>query len=185
MPHSKWGSVNKRGPHNVGTWNSMWTYTRPHSVFLQCWRIGFSLSIQSKGVSTEWLQHRAVCVYVCLNLVNTNNCCQITTTNSGLLLYSTYSSNNIRKIVQRYNICSFGKLKKFSRLVNGERTSWSCFIQTLNVSKQNFPKVSSVTKQCILNFSRGKAKLWWLCRMQEFGAECFKQTNNDSNKICI
>ena len=31
--HMKCGSDNKRGPYKAGFWNTMWTYSRPHSVF--------------------------------------------------------------------------------------------------------------------------------------------------------
>ena len=42
--HTKCGPENKRCPHSVGTWNTVWTYTCPHSVFKN-----FIFSIFSKS----------------------------------------------------------------------------------------------------------------------------------------
>ena len=53
----------KCGPENinVGTWNTMWTYSCPCSVFTLNWN---SLkNMQNKEMSTKWLQYRAVCVW--------------------------------------------------------------------------------------------------------------------------
>ena len=40
MLHSKFAPEIK-SPHNVGNWNTVWTYTGPHSIFGQWWRIAF------------------------------------------------------------------------------------------------------------------------------------------------
>ena len=63
MLHTKCGPDNKRSPHiNVGTWNTMWTMpTHVHTVLIQCWRIWFSFSVKTKGVSKQWLQLFIVC----------------------------------------------------------------------------------------------------------------------------